>query len=214
MKAGQKVIVLKSHKGICLQLESGKVIAIRASMKGSQAPGVEQKLGSFSGLQNPQHSSGFRPNFPPRNDGDVIDISNDDDEDEGEASQAGNVKPIENTPVVPQASHLLKTPLLPTIQPPSSPTDTVYKEKVVYKPNLVQRKSKMPPPPTPAHENSSGFQPRRGATPPKWEERKNYANSAVSTTSNYTSRNGNGGSKNPFSNCKKQILIFQKFINS
>lgn len=180
------------------------MIAIRASMKGGQqAPGVEQKLGSFSGLQNQPQSGSFRPNFPPRNDGDVIDISNDDDEDEG--PQVGNAKPIDMSPAVTQTNGVLP----PAIQPiqPTATADTVYKEKVVYKPNLVQRKSKMPPPPTPSQEKSSGYQPHLRPTPPKWEERKNYTNSGPSKTSSFSGRNMNGDQKNhtvsvPFSNGK------------
>lgn len=34
LKAGQRVMVLKSPKGIYMQLESGKIIAIKTSFKG------------------------------------------------------------------------------------------------------------------------------------------------------------------------------------
>lgn len=34
LKAGQRVMVLKSPKGIYMQLESGKIIAIKTSLKG------------------------------------------------------------------------------------------------------------------------------------------------------------------------------------
>jgi hypothetical protein len=56
------VIVLKSPRGICLQLESGKVIAIRAS--GAKAVG-ESVLGG---------------NKPAGGSDDVIDMTNDEDE--------------------------------------------------------------------------------------------------------------------------------------
>lgn len=211
MKAGQKVIVLKSPKGICLQLESGKVIAIRASVKGGQqVPGVEQKLGSFAGLPEPVE----RPKFhPTRNDGDVIDISNDDDEEESTA-----VKSIlPDIPVAQQApamnvSNASSMNAIPSVEPQvaSSSLDPIYKEKVVYKPNLVQRsKPKMPPPSIPAPDSQplkrfdSSYQSQQRPPPPKWDAHKNFP--AGAPHSNMFSRNTNGSSKShsvPFRNCK------------
>ncbi|XP_039748598.1 uncharacterized protein LOC120625599 isoform X2 [Pararge aegeria] len=43
LKAGQRVMVLKSPKGIYMQLESGKIIAIKTSFKGLGQKGVENK---------------------------------------------------------------------------------------------------------------------------------------------------------------------------
>lgn len=46
LKAGQRVMVLKSPKGIYMQLESGKIIAIRTSLKGmdsAQQDNVQKK---------------------------------------------------------------------------------------------------------------------------------------------------------------------------
>ena len=209
LKAGQKVIVLKSHKGICLQLESGKVIAIRASVKGGQQTPGEQKIGNFSGLQNQPQSSNFRTNFPPRNDGDVIDISNDDDEDESEVAQDGIGKFVDSNSSVSQSTATLNSTngVLPSIQKAIDPT---YKEKVVYKPNLVQRKSKMLPPPTPPKENPSSYHPRLISIPQKWDEHKNYVKPSPPTTSNLSNKNMNldinGSGKNQtisFSSCKK-----------
>ncbi|XP_068630866.1 uncharacterized protein [Battus philenor] len=45
LKAGQRVMVLKSPKGIYMQLESGKIIAIKTSMKGLQK-GSDNKEGN------------------------------------------------------------------------------------------------------------------------------------------------------------------------
>lgn len=39
LKAGQRVMVLKSPKGIYMQLESGKIIAIKTSFKGLAGKG-------------------------------------------------------------------------------------------------------------------------------------------------------------------------------
>lgn len=205
MKAGQKVIVLKSPKGICLQLESGKVIAIRASVKGGQqGPGVEHKLGSFP-LQDSSLGSNSAPKFPPRNDGDVIDISND-DEDDGDKTTL----PASNS-----SSHGIANTSQPIIKPSSldasnvsssssnlkEPTaDKVYKEKVVYKPNLVHRK---PPSHDSQHLKSfdSGVyhsQPKPPST--HWDGQKNLP----STASNFYNRD-NGYSKGfaaPSRNCK------------
>lgn len=44
LKAGQKVMVLKSPKGIYMQLENGKIIAIRTAFKvGAKKPGEQQQ---------------------------------------------------------------------------------------------------------------------------------------------------------------------------
>lgn len=54
LKAGQRVMVLKSPKGIYMQLESGKIIAIRTALKLNQQKRDEesraelQKKGEFS----------------------------------------------------------------------------------------------------------------------------------------------------------------------
>lgn len=46
LKAGQRVMVLKSPKGIYMQLESGKIIAIKTSLKGlTQKPGDKDVIG-------------------------------------------------------------------------------------------------------------------------------------------------------------------------
>lgn len=43
LKAGQRVMVLKSPKGIYMQLESGKIIAIKTSFKGLPQKSGENK---------------------------------------------------------------------------------------------------------------------------------------------------------------------------
>lgn len=43
LKAGQRVMVLKSPKGIYMQLESGKIIAIKTSLKGLGQKGADNK---------------------------------------------------------------------------------------------------------------------------------------------------------------------------
>lgn len=43
LKAGQRVMVLKSPKGIYMQLESGKIIAIKTSLKGLGQKGGDSK---------------------------------------------------------------------------------------------------------------------------------------------------------------------------
>lgn len=131
LKAGQKVIVLKSPKGICLQLESGKVIAIRASAKAMQ-PNAD-KLDNFAGLK----PSSLNPNLhrsplgAPQSSGDIIDISNDDDDDVVGASAS---KPAESVAKVDTNG-----------TKPVDPLDLPYKEKTVYKPNLVKRRPKAYP---------------------------------------------------------------------
>ncbi|XP_030023401.2 uncharacterized protein LOC115442500 [Manduca sexta] len=46
LKAGQRVMVLKSPKGIYMQLESGKIIAIKTSFKGLGQKGADNKDGN------------------------------------------------------------------------------------------------------------------------------------------------------------------------
>jgi hypothetical protein len=200
LKAGQKVIVLKSPKGICLQLESGKVIAIRASVKGQQGPQGEQKLGNFSGM--PENVERPLQKFQPsRNDGDVIDISNDDDEE----ITPGMKSIMQDKPMTQPPSPVNGTK---STEPVATTSDPVYKEKVVYKPNLVSRsKPKMPPPSAPATDSKrfdTSFQPQQ-RPPPKWE-----SHNFPTGSSNMYSRNVNGGSKGPaesFRSCKLKALI-------
>lgn len=192
LKAGQKVIVLKSQKGICLQLESGKVIAIRASMKSGQTIPGDPKLGAFSALSD---ASQARPNFPPRSIGnDIIDISNDDDDDDEQEAKTVKSKnsSMVDSPLLPQhmkgSFHPISNDSTLVQSIPSS--DPVPKEKVVYKPNLVQRKPKMPPPSMTSQDLKkpidSGYSQHR-PTPPKWDARRNFPNSP---SMNYSSRNG------------------------
>ena len=186
-----------------MQLESGKVIAIRASVKsGQQMPGVEQKLGGMSSISEALDN---RPKFPTRTEEDVIDISNDDDEDESRASVPPNqvmpeismMQQLAGTGVSLEASNgsATTTPL----EQPSTSSDIVYKEKTVYKPNLVQRKPKMAPPPVPPLDTQplkrfdSGYQTQqRPPPPPKWDSQKNFSNIP---SSSFYNRNGNGSAK-------------------
>lgn len=131
LKAGQKVIVLKSPKGICLQLESGKVIAIRASAKTSQPN--SDKLDNFAALKpNPLNPNLHRaPLGTPQNSGDIIDISNDDDDDVVDASTNKATESIAKIDT--------------NGTKPIDTLDQPYKEKTVYKPNLVKRRTKAYP---------------------------------------------------------------------
>jgi RAD54-like protein 2 len=190
LKAGQKVIVLKSSKGICLQLQSGKVIAIRASQK----PGLP--------LSKPDAAI---PRMPPRQDGDVIDISNDDDEESGN-SVRNNIDPL-----VKEASNS---------NPTDSPAKTVehfkpdnmYKENK-YRPNLLPRKPRptstlspstsTPLPPSNMHNqrSDSKFQPPAQS---RWESpsQSNYSNN-----SNYQ-RNGNvNNSTSQYRSTNRKLFI-------
>lgn len=114
LKAGQKVMVLKSPKGIYMQLETGKIIAIRTSMKMGQqhlgnpqnpVAGLSEKPPTFTSMQESAQTNNLpanlrnqalmtknpRFNYPgsslsqPKIDDEVIDInSNDEDEDDDE----------------------------------------------------------------------------------------------------------------------------------
>lgn len=222
LKAGQKVIVLKSPKGICLQLESGKVIAIRASIKsGHQTAGVEQKLGSLSDLQNVSISNAG--NLLPRVETDVIDISND-DEDEVATSQEKFLKTstIANSSSLP-ISGISIQPMNPIVE---TKLDPVFKEKIVYKPNLVQRKPKMMPPPLPEFQapkpyESGSFQLKTCQPNARWDEHKNFTNSSQHPVQDYyNNRHLNGSSKTPrtpYKTCKlarEQKLKSFNFLNN
>lgn len=174
LKAGQKVIVLKSSKGICLQLQSGKVIAIRASQK----PGLP--------LSKPDAVA--PPRMPPRQDGDVIDISNDDDEESGNSSRSVPVDPL-----AAELQNTNSTEIPKTVEQPKP--DNMYKENK-YRPNLLPRKPRptstlspstsTPLPPSNMHNQRSDtkFQPPAQS---RWDSssQSNYSNN-----SNYQ-RNGN-----------------------
>lgn len=164
------MIVLKSPKGICLQLESGKVIAIRASLKPGQAAagvgGVTGIAGVTSGLKDdkPQsymsmQESAQTNNLPPNmrskltsgSDGDVIDISNDDDDDVNEIpkisskishSSSSDSSTSDNNSAM--SKNLPHRNGMTTAYNDSMDNEPVYKEKIVYKPNLVARKPKPP----------------------------------------------------------------------
>lgn len=128
LKAGQKVIVLKSPKGICLQLESGKVIAIRASAK--TLPNSD-KIEGFSALKpNPMNPNLHRPALvTPQNPGEIIDLSDDEVVGGPTIKAAESVAKIESNGAKPSIDLM----------------DQPYKEKTVYKPNLVKRRQKTYP---------------------------------------------------------------------
>lgn len=165
------MIVLKSPKGICLQLESGKVIAIRASLKPGQAAsgavggaaviaGVtsglkEDKPQSFMSMQESAQTNNLPPNMRSKltsgSDGDVIDISNDDDDDVNEIpkisskiSHSSSSDSSTSDNVSAMSKHMPHRNGMTTAYNESIDNEPVYKEKVVYKPNLVTRKPKPP----------------------------------------------------------------------
>lgn len=209
LKAGQKVIVLKSPKGICLQLESGKVIAIRASMKNMpNTPGAEQSLDSFATQQNIPRPNEFRPRVPVQGADDIIDISNDDDDD---------VK----TPSTSTAIHSAINPLEELVKAAEPPLEPSFKDKTVYKPNLVKRKPKIFSPPSassalplpkqleqsqPLRPFDVKFQSQKKTSPLQWDSMKNYSHPVAHKT------NSNGDHKgvhfDPIVN-GKEILTFK-----
>lgn len=166
LKAGQKVIVLKSPKGICLQLESGKVIAIRASLKPGQAAtgtgiaGVtsaikDEKPQSYMSMQESAQTNNLPLNMRSKltsgSDGDVIDISNDDDDDvnvipkiSSKISHSSSSDSSTSDNVSAMSKNLPHRNGMSTGYNDSIENEPVYKEKIVYKPNLVARKPKPP----------------------------------------------------------------------
>ncbi|XP_046478316.1 uncharacterized protein [Neodiprion pinetum] len=65
LKAGQRVMVLKSPKGIYMQLESGKIIAIRTALKLNQQKREEEPKKGVSSLSQRKHNA--EVGFPLRN---------------------------------------------------------------------------------------------------------------------------------------------------
>lgn len=179
------------------------MIAIRASMKSGQAIPGDPKLGAFSALSD---ASQARPNFPPRSIGnDIIDISNDDDDEEEAKTAKSKNAPMVDSPLLPQhmkgSFHPISNDSTLAQSIPSS--EPVPKEKVVYKPNLVQRKPKMPPPSQDLKKPiDSGYSQLR-PTPPKWDARRNFPNSP---SMNYSSRNG--GPKTLPATSGKRLFLF------
>lgn len=129
LRAGQKVIVLKSPKGVCLQLQSGKIIAIRSTQK----PGVPNLAALVP------KPGGLLP--PPSQDGDVIDISNDDDD-----LSTDDTDPTKKDEADALLSKAFETPASTDNGIPKATdapkTDNMYKENR-YKPNLLPRKPKV-----------------------------------------------------------------------
>ena len=65
LKAGQKVMVLKSPKGIYMQLETGKIIAIRTSVKmGHGAQGSHPSATHGGAPTRPEHPNAFSKSGP------------------------------------------------------------------------------------------------------------------------------------------------------
>jgi hypothetical protein len=156
------VIVLKSPRGICLQLESGKVIAIRASMKPGQLPGDLKAPGlpGFTDSATIKNDASVALGLPVTASGsdDVIDMTNSDDEEasvskilDRKASMQsiinGNGNGNSNT-VSANISDLNEPQIVggSNSSVDSSSDEVSFKEKPIFKPNLVQRKPKMLPP--------------------------------------------------------------------
>lgn len=182
------MIVLKSPKGICLQLESGKVIAIRASLKPGQAAsgavggaaGIasvtsglkDDKPPSFMSMQESAQTNNLPPNMRSKltsgSDGDVIDISNDDDDDVNEIpkisskiSHSSSSDSSTSDNVSAMSKHMPHINGMTYNE--SIDNEPVYKEKVVYKPNLVTRKPKPPtlPAATVVNDRNRNYEPHQ-----------------------------------------------------
>jgi hypothetical protein len=200
LRAGQKVIVLKSPRGICLQLESGKVIAIRASMKGQSGTSSigslindDDKLSNFNG----NDQSMDKIVAPAANESDIIDMTNDEDDDD--------VLKVETSktflPVTIKCENSTKSSAYSEkkdeIKAPLS-KETFFKEKPAYKPNLVSRKQKL-----------QSNTPTENVSCPQ----QNNLHSKT-TWNNYAYRDTNGNSKSesvPFRSCKFIFGIFKNF---
>jgi hypothetical protein len=169
LKAGQKVIVLKSPRGICLQLESGKVIAIRASMKpgGAQNSSASGDSGmpNFAGLTSnvtESQADSSRKVLPGGNSTDVIDMTNSDDEEANRKNEEKASLFALNGNNVTSSTAAVNVPIPSNINLQSNPADSLqqhpnnggtaeehaFKEKPSYKPNLIARSKKMLPPPS------------------------------------------------------------------
>jgi hypothetical protein len=162
LRAGQKVIVLKSPRGICLQLESGKVIAIRASMKPGQSgdlktPGIPGFNDTSSSKSDASVALGLSSaSLGGSGNGDVIDMTNSDDEESGVNKLLGKssshsvnngnatIAKLNNANEVGSSNNN-----------DHSDSGSPFKEKQVYKPNLVQRKPQKIMPPSTGNSSST-----------------------------------------------------------
>ncbi|GAB0087485.1 uncharacterized protein DMENIID0001_017940 [Sergentomyia squamirostris] len=110
LKAGQKVMVLKSPKGIYMQLESGKIIAIRTAFKVNHNNKDEKDCeGSSSDMKDSpvpigQGLNDSMPNILPSGDEDkVIDLDKDNESDSKDENKSQKSVELKQTSVVPEA---------------------------------------------------------------------------------------------------------------
>lgn len=155
-----------------------------------------------------------RQNFPVGGSvSDVIDISNDDDDDDEVKANVPTVSepsvPLKVDAMVPIPQEITNGPSFSKPLEPNS--DPVYKDKVVYKPNLVPRKPKLHPSTIPPPQDNRSqkpfeqrmdYQPRMNQPPSnKWESYQNPVHQLPPASQVY-----NGGYKNslePYRNRKK-----------
>lgn len=152
LKAGERVMVLKSHKGIYMQLESGKIIAIRTTMKpGQNSSNPTDEAGTssntfrngqpsrFSGNSNDtRHSAGTDT------DDDVIMTSityPDGSNTNQSSSSAGDNTSSTSVQSVPGTSQAYNQ----GTQQNYGQNQRSTKEKSQFKPNLVGRQQKTAP---------------------------------------------------------------------
>lgn len=137
-------------------------------------PNGSDKLDSFSAMkQNPMNSNLLRaPMGAPQNPGDIIDISDADDDD------------VVSGPVSKPVESIAKAETNGT-KPVIDPLDQPYKEKTVYKPNLVKRRPK-PYPPMPETSPLGSFDRTFHNKAQEWTSMKPYTlgSSQSQTTSN------------------------------
>ena len=127
-----------------MQLESGKVIAIRASMKAGQpnASG-DLKNSGIPGILESSDAGELQNRKPIVNSDDVIDMTNSDDDDET------NIKSLkDNHDISFKENHSVPKEVENDGNQENNEEEIIFKEKPVYKPNLVQRKPKILHPPT------------------------------------------------------------------
>uniref|UniRef100_A0A336LHX0 CSON014418 protein n=1 Tax=Culicoides sonorensis TaxID=179676 RepID=A0A336LHX0_CULSO len=134
LKAGQRVMVLKSTKGIYMQLETGKIIAIRSTAKPGQS-------GSGTSEPTPSNNSSLMDSLQGNNKPPGNKIESDDDE----CVMTSITYPTNKNPVPSQSAAAAASGSTNNVGQKYPIAATALggdqsREKPVFKPNLVQRK--------------------------------------------------------------------------
>lgn len=217
-------MVLKSTKGIYMQLESGKIIAIRSTAK----PGQGSTSGLPDAAQNSSAAAGVEQALQNIGNANKNQSNSKIDSDDDECVMTSITYPTHKAPPPPNRSlapfNLPSTSATTNdIPPPPQQVPTVQeqlREKPVFKPNLVQRKPR--PAVTPEHPTTFGSQSHSSTANggSQYNYNQHYTNYDThqrtpslshnpATTSNATFSHANAQN---FSNYQRKCFFFIHFL--